>query len=141
MKHLNLVTQELNFLDQRSHKGKQILFNGIVGKNGFRISKVTNRADSFIPIILGRVEPTHRGCIIFINYRLFASSVFFLVFWSIILAAFTALYLFLIPNFLYAGICTGLGITNYLLAMYFFHRQVKASRAVFYQLINFQMKD
>jgi len=141
MRHLNLVTQEVNFLDQRSHKGKQILFNGMIGKNGFRISKVMNRADSFIPMILGRVESTPRGCIIFINYRLFSSSVFFLVFWSIILTAFTAFYLFVIPNFLYAGICIGLGIINYLLAMYFFHRQVKASRDVFYQLINFQMKD
>lgn len=139
--HLNRVTREVNFLDQRTQARGDIIFNGIVGRKGFRISKVVDRADTFLPLILGKVESTPRGSIIFINYRLFPGALFFLAFWSIILLAFTAFYSFLIPNYGYATLCFSLALVNYIIAMYFFNRQVKFSRKVFHQLINFQMKD
>lgn len=139
--HLNRVTQEVNFLDQRTLAKGDKVFNGIVGKRGFRISKIVGRADTFLPLILGNVESTARGSIIFINYRLFPGALFFLGFWSIILIAFSAFYLFILPNYGYAMLCISLALINYLTAMFFFNRQVKQSRKVFYQLINFQMKD
>ncbi|RAI95304.1 hypothetical protein [Algoriphagus yeomjeoni] len=139
--HLNRVTKEVNYLDQRTRAKGDILFNGIVGQKGFRISKVVDRADTFLPLILGKVEATPRGSIIFIDYRLFPGALFFLGFWSIILLAFTAFYSFIIPNYTYATLCFILSLVNYIIAMYFFNRQVKASRKVFHRLINFQMKD
>lgn len=139
--HLNRVTREVNFLDQRTQARGDIIFNGLVGRKGFRISKVVNRADTFLPLILGKVEATPRGSIIFINYRLFPGALFFLAFWSIILVAFTVLYSFFIPNYGYASLCITLAMVNYVAAMYFFNRQVKSSHEVFHQLINFQMKD
>ncbi|MDR7129872.1 hypothetical protein J2X69_002218 [Algoriphagus sp. 4150] len=139
--HLNKVTREVNYLDPRSQARGDILFNGLVGKKGFRISKVVNRGDTFLPLILGKIEATPRGCILFINYRMFPGALFFIAFWSIILLAFTLVYLFLNPNYGYAIICFLVGLVNYIIAMYFFNRQVKASRKVFHQLINFQMKD
>jgi len=141
LSHLNRVTREVNYLDPRTQVKGEVVFNGIVGQKGFRISKVVNRADTFLPLILGKVEATPRGSIIFINYRLFPGALFFLAFWTIILVAFTAFYTFLIPNYGYAAICFALSLVNYVIAMYFFNRQVKASRKVFHQLINFQMKD
>jgi hypothetical protein len=141
LKHLNRVTREVNYLDQRTQVRGDILFNGLVGQKGFRISKVVDRGDTFLPLILGKVEATPRGSIIFINYRLFPGALFFLAFWSIILLAFTAFYSFQIPNYGYASICFSLSLVNYVVAMYFFNRQVKSSRKVFHQLINFQMKD
>ncbi|MEB2779482.1 hypothetical protein U3A58_03675 [Algoriphagus sp. C2-6-M1] len=139
--HLNRVTREVNFLDQRSLSKGGIIFNGLIGQNGFRISKVVNRADTFLPLILGKIETTPRGCILFINYRLFPGALFFIAFWSIILLAFSAFYSFLLPNYGYASISFIIGLGNYIVAMYFFNRQVKASRKVFHQLIDFQMKD
>jgi hypothetical protein len=139
--HLNRVTREVNFLDQRTQGKKDVIFNGIIGKNGFRISKVIKRADTFLPLILGKIEGTARGSILFINYRLFPGAMFFLVFWSIILLTFAVTYSFFIPNYGYALLCVMLAIVNYVVAMYFFNRQVKASRTVFHQLINYQMKD
>ncbi|WP_057940477.1 hypothetical protein [Algoriphagus resistens] len=139
--HLNRVTREVNYLDPRTQANEDILFNGLVGKKTFRISKVVNRADTFLPLILGKIESTPRGSILFINYRLFPGALFFIAFWSIILLAFTAVYSFLIPNYGYAILCFIIGLVNYIVAMYFFNRQVKASRKVFHQLINFQMKD
>lgn len=138
---LDRVTREVNYLDQRTQSKGSVLFNGLVGGNGFRISKVVDRADTFLPLILGEVEATPRGSIIFIRYRLFPGAMFFLAFWSIILIAFTAFYSFLIPNYGYATLCFALALANYGIAMYFFNRQVKASRKIFHQLINFQMKD
>ena len=141
LSHLNRVTREVNFLDQRTQVKRGVIFNGLVGQKGFRISKVIDRGDTFLPLILGKIEATPRGSIIFINYRLFPGALFFLGFWSILLMAFTAFYSFIIPNYSYASLCFGLGLVNYLIAMYFFNRQVKASRKIFYQQINFQMKD
>ena len=141
LSHLNRVTKEVNYLDPRTKAKGGILFNGLIGQNGFRISKVVDRADTFLPLIMGKIETTPRGCILFINYRLFPGALFFIAFWSILLLAFTAFFCFLIPNYSYASICFTLGVVNYVLAMYFFNRQVKASRRVFHQLINFQMKD
>ena len=139
--HLNRVTRQVNFLDQRTQGKADIIFNGLVGQKGFRISKVVERADTFLPLILGKVEATPRGSIIFIDYRLFPGALFFLAFWSIVLIGFTVVYLFLIPNYIYSALCFTSALVNYVIAMYFFNRQVKLSRKVFHQLINFQMKD
>ncbi|PZX52716.1 hypothetical protein LV85_02018 [Algoriphagus chordae] len=139
--HLNRVTREVNFLDQRTKAKGDIIFNGLIGRKGFRISKVVDKGDTFLPLILGKVEETARGSIISIKYQLFPGAMFFLAFWSIVLLAFTAFYSFFIPNYNYASICVLLAMANYVVAMYFFNRQVKSSRKVFHQLINFQMKD
>ncbi|SFT73953.1 hypothetical protein SAMN04489724_1945 [Algoriphagus locisalis] len=141
LSHLNRVTREVNYLNPRTQAKKDVLFNGLVGQNGFRISKVVDRADTFLPLILGKIETTQRGCILFINYRLFPGALFFIAFWSVILLSFTGYYCFALPNYGYAAICFALGLVNYIVAMYFFNRQVSASRKVFHQLINFQMKD
>jgi hypothetical protein len=138
--HLIRVTREVNYLDARSMSDSRIKFNGMIGQEGFRISKVINRGDTFLPLITGEVESTPRGSIIFIKYRLFLGAVFFLVFWSLILVAFMAFYIAVVGNLSYGLICLGLAVFNYLLGMFFFHRQVKASREVFHELINFEMK-
>lgn len=139
--HLIRVTSEVNYLDQRTRTNKKILFNGLVGQAGFRISKVVDKGDTFLPLVIGEVEETPRGSIIFLKYRLFPGAIFFLAFWSVILLAFAAYFFSYVENYNSAAICSVLAICNYGLAMYFFDRQVKASRKVFHQLINFQLKD
>jgi len=138
--HLIRVTREVNFLDPRTQQNSKIKFNGMIGQEGFRISKVINRGDTFLPLITGEVESTPRGSIIFMRYRLFPGAVFFLGFWSLILLAFTAFYIGVESNFAYAFICLGLAIINYVVGIFFFNRQVKASKEVFHELINFEMK-
>jgi hypothetical protein len=138
--HLIRVTREVNFLDYSSQLDEKIKFNGMIGQEGFRISRAIKRGDTFLPLITGEVESTPRGSIIFLRYRLFPGAVFFLAFWSIILVAFSAFYFGPIDNYLYGFICLGLAILNYVLGIFFFHRQVKSSREVFHELINFEMK-
>ena len=50
------------------------LFYGQVGVHGFRISRVIEKGDNFLPLLLGKVEDTPRGSILFVRYL---SSVIF----------------------------------------------------------------
>jgi hypothetical protein len=138
--HLIRVTRAVNFLDSRSQQDPKIKFHGIVGQEGFRISRAIKKGETFLPLITGEVESTPRGCILFIRYRLFPGAVFFLGFWSIILLAFSAFYVGVNQNIGYGSLCLLLAVINYSLGVFFFHRQVKVSREVFLNLINFEMK-
>lgn len=139
--HLIRVTAEVNYLDKRTVGNKRILFNGMVGQKGFHISRVIDRGNTFIPLVVGQVEETPRGSIIFLKYKLFPGAKFFLAFWTVVLVGFVAYFFAIAQNFAFGAICLALAIVNYGMAVFFFNRQVKASRKVFYQLINFQLKD
>lgn len=138
--HLIRVTREVNFLDVRSQLHGKIKFNGMIGQEGFRISKAIDRGDTFLPLMTGEVEPTGRGSIIFLRYRLFPGAVFFLAFWSLILLAFTVFCFTVVGNFTYGILSLVLAFVNYSIGIFFFHRQVKASGGVFRALISFEMK-
>ena len=139
--HLIRVTREVNFLDARTQLDSKIWFNGMIGQDRFRISKAVRRGDSFLPLMKGEVESTPRGCIIFVRYSLFPTTVLFLSFWSVVLLSFAAYYFVGLQNISYGSICVGLAVLNYILGILFFQRQVKASRELFHELINFEMKD
>lgn len=137
---LRAVTREANFLDARTQTLADVKFNGLVGRQKFRISRVIRRGETFLPLIEGRVEETPRGSIIFLAYRLFPVALFFLIFWSVVLVSFAIFYGLALENWQNAMICSLLAVVNYMLCVFFFHRQVKASRAIFHQLINFHLK-
>ncbi|MEN2282858.1 hypothetical protein AAGF08_12020 [Algoriphagus sp. SE2] len=139
--HLIRVTAEVNYLDKRTVGNKRILFNGMVGQKGFQISRVIDRGNTFIPLVVGHVEETPRGSIIFLKYKLFPGAKFFLAFWSVILVGLFAYFFAIAQNFGFGAICLALALINYGMAIFFFNRQVKASRKVFHKLINFQLKD
>ncbi|MCU0400441.1 MAG: hypothetical protein MUE75_05410 [Algoriphagus sp.] len=135
------VTREVNFLDSRSYLNDQIKFNGIIGRNGFQISHVVKKGDTFLPLLIGKMEETPKGSIIFLEYKPFPSAIFFLVFWTLILISFSAYYLIISPTYSYFIVCSSLAILNYGLGLFFFNRQYKRTKAVFHELINFQLKD
>jgi hypothetical protein len=137
---LTRVTREVNFLDARTMVDPRIQFNGMVGQDEFRISKTLKRGDTFLPLITGNVESTPRGSIIFVKYRLFPSTGFFLGFWTVVLLGFAGYYFFAMQNVSYGIICLGLAVINYAMSLFFFNRQVKASMDIFHELINLEMK-
>ncbi|MHA7129498.1 hypothetical protein [Algoriphagus namhaensis] len=138
---LTKVTAKVNYLDRREESKKGILFNGLVSDSQFRISKVIDKGDTFLPLLVGEIEATPRGCIIFLKYKLFPGALFFLGFWTLLLIGFSAFFIWVTKDYTYASICLLLGIGNYVVSIFFFQRQVKLSREVFLKLINFQMKD
>ncbi|MCS5490882.1 hypothetical protein [Algoriphagus limi] len=142
MEHISRKTREVNFLDKNQLSNQAgIAFNGIVGNQSFRLSKVIQRSNTFLPLILGEVEDTPRGSIIFLRYKLFPGALFFVLFWTIVLVGFSAYYLGISQEYLNGGICLGLAFINYFLAVFLFHRQVNQSRKDFHQIINYQLKD
>jgi hypothetical protein len=113
------------------------LFNGSVEEDGFRLSRVIEKGDNFLPLLLGKVEDTPRGSIIFVRYQLFATTRFFLWFWTLALLAFSLFFLLVTNQFLQGGACLFLSGVNYALAVFFFHRQLVPSKKLFQEVINF----
>lgn len=113
------------------------LFNGSVEEDGFRLSRVIEKGDNFLPLLLGKVEDTPRGSIIFARYQLFATTRFFLWFWTLALLAFSLFFLLVTNQFLQGGACLFLSGVNYALAVFFFHRQLVPSKKLFQEVINF----
>jgi hypothetical protein len=113
------------------------LFNGRVEEDGFRLSQVIEKGDNFLPLLLGKVEDTPRGSIIFVRYQIFATTRFFLWFWTLVLLAFSLFFLLVTNQFLQGGACLFLSGVNYALAVLFFHRQLVPSKKLFQEVINF----
>jgi hypothetical protein len=108
-----------------------------VEEDGFRLSRVIEKGDNFLPLLLGKVEETPRGCIIFVRYQIFATTRFFLWFWTLVLLAFSLFFLLVTNQFLQGGACLSLTGVNYALAVFFFHRQLVPSKKLFQEVINF----
>jgi hypothetical protein len=113
------------------------LFNGRVEEDGFRLSRVIEKGDNFLPLLLGKVEETPRGSIIFVRYQLFSTTRFFLWFWTLVFLAFSLFFLLGTNQFLQGVACLSLSGVNYALAALFFHRQLGPSKKLFQEVINF----
>ena len=105
------------------------LFYGQVEEHGFRISRVIEKGDNFLPLLLGKVEDTPRGSILFLRYQLFSITRFFLWFWTGILLGFSLFFFLGSQQFLQGGVCLSLMGLNYALAVFFFQ---KIHRLVFF---------
>lgn len=135
------VTKKVNYLDYADYSVERYQFNGNVEKNHFRLSLTIKRADSFLPLINGKIEPTRTGCILFLKYTLFPSSMFFLAFWSAI-TLLTALFLALHQNeWLYASLSLLAGVANFAFAWMFFKAKLKQSQVIFHQMLSLQEKN
>lgn len=136
LNRLNKVTQNANFLDYASTNGNVHLFNGSLEKSGFRISLFISRADSFLPLIKGRIESTPSGSILFLEYSLFPGSVFFLGFWTILTVVLALIFILLVGKPYLAMISVSSGIANYWFAWAHFKRKIKISQGIFLDLLN-----
>jgi hypothetical protein len=135
------VTKNFNFLDYDTRKAKGYKFNGTLEENGFIVSLVIQKGDSFLPLIRGKFEPTPKGCILFLKYSLFPSSVFFLGFWTIVTFLLTLFFGLVAKNLWYALLSFFLGFGNYFFVWAYFKRKIKVSQAIFHELLNFSEED
>ena len=138
---LGKVTKNVNFLDFEARKAKGHKFNGTLEEDRFSVSLVIDRGDSFLPLIKGKFENTPKGCILFLKYSLFPSSVFFLAFWSIVTILLTIFFGLVAKNLWYALISFLLGLGNYLFSWAYFKRKIRISQGIFYELLNFSEED
>ena len=116
--------------------GNHWLFNGYLKNGKFRISRVIKAPQNFLPLIIGEIESTSLGSIIFLKYRLFRSTIVFLSAWSLLSVSIGSMFLILYQEIIYAIIAYSLGIINYAIAIANFSRELKTSRKVLYELFN-----
>jgi hypothetical protein len=60
-------------------------FNGWVKEARFRISLRQQRANHYLPLVVGQLEATSTGCILFLDYKLFPMTRLLLTLWTILL--------------------------------------------------------
>lgn len=138
---LEKVTLDVNFLDYEQRLQKGFQFNGKVEKESFRLSLAINKPDSFLPLILGKIEDTPKGCILFLRYRLFPSSTFFLGFWTVVTLGLALVFGLVSQKPVYAGISLLVAIGNYFFAWSYFKRKIKISQEIFHEMLNLDRKD
>ncbi|MBL6449698.1 hypothetical protein JMN32_25535 [Fulvivirga sp. 29W222] len=134
LSRLSLVTQPAGL--SQSHKSPDILFVGHIGKSSFRISRKVNYPQNYLPIIKGKIEGSSRGCIIFIKYRLFFSSILFFTFWTGMTMLIGLFFIFFPKEYGYAIIAFSSGVANYVVTLLNFNKQVKLSRAALDEALN-----
>ncbi|MGK7391527.1 MAG: hypothetical protein ACNS60_14325 [Candidatus Cyclobacteriaceae bacterium M2_1C_046] len=110
-------------------------FNGWIKPTTFKIIQKVRRPDNYIPLIIGKIEPTSKGCILFIKYRLLYSTRMFLVFWSILLILLSLFFGLEHKVYLYASLALGIGILNYLIVYFNFKKKVKISHELLLKVL------
>ena len=68
-------------LTQNSISARKIAFVGTIQPDRFTISLKVTRPNNFLPVVRGRLESTHSGCLIFMKLDLFPSTRTYLIFW------------------------------------------------------------
>jgi hypothetical protein len=110
-------------------------FNGFFKKDEFRIFRALQAPQNFIPLVIGKIEPTSKGCIVFLKYKLFLSTRMFLVFWLLVCVFFTFFFLFYYPHILLAIVSFILGLLNYLIAVAGFRMHLKKTRKELHEIL------
>ncbi|WP_026235620.1 hypothetical protein [Echinicola pacifica] len=136
---LGAFTREIDYLSQPLRaQSEDHVFNGKVSKDDFRLSLVIHKADSFLPLIKGRIESSRAGCIIFLDYSLFPGSAFFLAFWSVVTLIMALFFFFAAGEPTFAGISLAVGIGNVAFAWSHFQRKVRQSQRIFHKMLSLQ---
>src|SRR5690606_2187888 len=112
------------------------LCNGWVRDNKFKLSRKIRTPENFLPIIHGSIEKTSMGSLVFVQYSLFFSSNFFLVFWSLVTLLLTIFFIVFHDMVLYGAIAFGVGVSNYIIALANFNIQVKKSSQLLLKVLN-----
>lgn len=104
------------------------LFNGWIKDYKFRISKRIHHADNFLPLIVGKIEATSKGSILFITYRMFPSTLFYLSFFCLMLLLTCLFFLLVEKNWLTSASLLVLLLGIYLISVLDFDQKVRISR-------------
>ena len=129
---LNMATKPA----EKRETGNGMVFQGLISDDHFRISQALNHPNNFVPLIEGTLDETRHGSIIFIKYKLFFSSVMFLVFWTFITLTTGAFLLVSGKELAYAALAFAICLLNYLIVVLNFNKQVKISHHLLLDKLN-----
>ena len=101
------------------------LFNGNIDEDGFRISCVIHTPQNSLPLLVGSVESTSRGSIIFLKLKLFPAAILYLKAFSLLSLLISLVFLLLSKWYMGGLIALLIGLLNYLILMLSFSRKCK----------------
>lgn len=129
------VTAESVQWDREFNLPEGKIFYGYVNENHFQLAARNMRLFSFNPLVLGKIESTKNGSIIFLTYQLFVITRIMLLFWTVFLGM-TGLFLFIyLENFLLgAGVLLLLTLIH-LVVRANFNLQVKPTKQAIFDLL------
>jgi hypothetical protein len=104
------------------------MFNGWIGEYKFRISKRITHADNFLPLIVGKIEATSKGSILFITYRMFPSTLFYLSFFCLMILLSSLFFLLVEKSWITSASLFLLLLAIYLISVLDFNQKVGISR-------------
>lgn len=131
LKRVDQKTQEVD----SEYLTPEPLFNGKVTENGFRISRIISTPQNALPLLVGKVENTSRGAIIFLQLRLFPAAVLYLRIFST-LSVLIGMVFLLIPKLISVALLSfSIAIANYVILTLNFHRKGKESLKEISQLL------
>ncbi|MTI21878.1 hypothetical protein E1176_12670 [Fulvivirga sp. RKSG066] len=116
-------------IDQRA------TFIGRVEQSTFRVSLKVDAPENFLPIIDGEIDETSMGCIVYLKFKLFFSSIMFLTLWSAICLLIFLFFLFIVHEKAYAITALLVGLANYFVTLFYFSKKVKESHNVLMQTL------
>lgn len=131
-----LSEKTTNKLLLQNQEGGQFKFTGWIKNDRFRISLKIHRPNSYIPLIVGKVEPTSAGCILFITYQLFPSTRMFLTFWSLLIVLVGVFAGYQYESFIYGGGGFTVVAVIHWIAWSNFRMQLKPSREALLQALS-----
>ncbi|MCB0486974.1 MAG: hypothetical protein KDC99_00765 [Cyclobacteriaceae bacterium] len=110
-------------------------FTGWVREGRFRISLKINRPNNYLPLVIGNIEPTSNGCIVFLSYTLFPTTKIFLIFWNlfVLIVCITASYQY--KTFLYGALGVLLIVFIQWIAWSNFNLQLKRTRELLINIL------
>lgn len=110
-------------------------FWGWIRDNRFRITLRGRRPTPYVPVIMGTVEPTRSGAILFLRFHLLPTTRLFLVFWTLLILLGSVVVTFQYQRAYYALI--GAAILTFLHAVAWgnFHLQRKIARERLLQML------
>lgn len=122
--------------DQGFKMDNSKLFYGYVQDEHFQIALRNMRLFSFNPLVQGRVERTHSGSILFLDYRLFVMTRVLLLFWSAFILVASIVALYYQANFWFGT--TGLSLLAFIYAIAWanFKTQLKPTKEAIFKLLD-----
>jgi hypothetical protein len=130
------VTAETVQWDQEFKLPQDKIFYGYVQATHFQIAARNMRLLSFNPLVLGKIEATKNGSILFLRYQLFILTRLLVLFWTVFLMMASTILFIIRDNFWYGAGTLMLLVSIHLVLRANFHLQVKPTQQAISTLLD-----
>lgn len=128
-----LVTAEMVYL--RRKLANQLIFRGILKKSAFYLQRNTPYPEHFNPLLIGRIEATSKGSILFVKYQLPGGVLFIFVLSTLIFLLVLMVFVFFQQNLVHSILALLFYVGSYTVMMLNFRQKLNISRKALEKVI------